>query len=109
MTNFNKKYHSALEVKSIVSYFIRHLNSIAQYTESEEIIQNKINYIKKECEELLNLAEAIIVVERPDEIILTNPDRGINDFIEGGFTPCGDCDPNCNGGNCGGGNCGGCP
>lgn len=108
MTDFNK-YHSAVEIKDITSFFLRRLKDVSKYVNNggDEKFVNKVNEVKVACEELLAMSCEIANVERPPERIVVDVDRGINDFLEGcGSGGCG-CDDDCNGGNCGG--CGGNP
>ncbi|MFA5049169.1 MAG: hypothetical protein WC516_09155 [Patescibacteria group bacterium] len=98
-----KKYHGAIEIKDIVSYFLRRMDDIRSYvgyTEEEELIL-KFNSVGESCKELFALAAKIADAERPPERIVENPDRGIDDFFSG--RDCG-CDDDCSGGcsGCGG-------
>lgn len=102
-----EKYHAAIEVKDIVSFFLRRMNDIRQYVEfgKEECLIEKFNEVEKNCKELFDLAAKVAETERPPERKLMDPDRGINDFLEGVCDWGCDCDGNCGGGcgNCGGG------
>lgn len=103
-----KKYHGAIEVKDIVSYFLRRINDIKLYVEvsDEQDLIRKFSEVEHSCKELHELASKIAVAERPPDRIVNDPDRGISDFLS---SSC-DCDDDCEGGcgNCGGGSCGGC-
>lgn len=105
MTDFNK-YHSAVEIKDITSFFLRRLKDVSKYVNDggDEEFVNKVNAVKVACEELLAMSCEIANVERPPERIVIDADRGINDFLEGCGSCSGDCD--CDG-DCSGG-CGGC-
>lgn len=100
---FNNKYHSAIEAKDAVAPFIRRLDDVNGYAEGtgEGELIKKIGEIKRNCEELIIIADEIINRERPEERILIDPDRGINDFFEDYNVGCdGDCKGGCGG--CGG-------
>ena len=106
MSNF-KKYYSAVEAKETLSLFVRRLFDFKVYIEDigdEEFIK-RINNLEQECKELFKKAVEIADKERPEERIVINPDRGIDDFLEGCGGGC-DCEEDCGGG-CGG--CGGKP
>lgn len=101
-----KKYHGAIEVKDVVSYFLRRINDIKLYVEvsEEQELIHKFSEVENSCRELHELASKIAVVERPPDRVVSDPDRGISDFLSNS----GDCDDDCGVcGNCGG-SCGGC-
>ena len=84
MENFGK-YHGAIEVKDIVSYFLRRMDDIRSYvgyTEEEELIA-KFNSVGESCKELFALAVKIADAERPN--------CGYNNDCSNGYSSCGGC------------------
>lgn len=98
-----KKYHGAIEVKDIVSFFLRRISDIRMYVEisEEQELISKFNSVEANCKELFELASKVATNERPPDRIVIDPDRGIDDFLS---SSCG-CDDDCSGGcsGCGGG------
>ena len=96
------KYHTAIEIKSITAFFIRRMKEIEKYVESndDKDLQDMFLETENKCIELYEFSSKRAEEERPPEIMLSDPDRGINDFLE--IFSCGSCGGNC--GNCGGGN-----
>lgn len=97
------KYHSAVETKGLISYFLRRVNEVRKYIETDEELYSRLEKIESNCKDLISVAEKIIETEKPEERVVEDVDRGINEFLES--CEC-SCDDDCSGG-CGGG-CGGC-
>lgn len=104
--NYNK-YYAAIEIKDITANFLRRMKEVKLYMEGidEEELIIKFGEVRLGCESLLQMATELAAKEKPPEREVKNPDRGINEFLEGCERDC-DCDSGCSGG-CSG--CGGKP
>ena len=103
MSDF-KRYHAAIEIKSIVSYHLRRISEIRIVVEDskvEELI-GLFNESEQACQRLYTLASEIADTDRCETKVPEYADRGIDDFLSG--ADCG-CDDDCSGGcsGCGGG------
>ena len=94
-----KKYHAAIEVKSITAYYLRRISDLENIVDEAEDcdLTRFFHESEQKCRELLAKASEMAEANRIETPIPDHADRGIDEFLGDSSNDCDDCDGSCGG------------